>query len=117
MGRIVRVLVQSLLLTCPACQHGRMFRSRFRMNVRCPVCHVVFERDGVEITGGLSINVTLTMCIALFGAAAAFATDVPLVPLLLVLTAVTVAFPLWFYRHARGLWIGIIYLTGSMFED
>ena len=117
MGRIVRVLVQSLLLTCPACQHGRMFRSRFRMNVRCPVCHVVFERDGGEITGGLAINVTLTMCIALVGSAAAFVTDVPLVPLLLVLSAVTVVFPLWFYRHARGLWIGIIYLTGSMFED
>jgi hypothetical protein len=22
-----------------------------------------------------------------------------------------------FYRHARALWTGIVYLTGSMFED
>lgn len=117
MGRIVRVLTQSILLTCPACQRGRMFRSAFRMNVRCPVCQVIFERDGGEITGGMAINVTLTMCIALFGAILAFVTDIPIAPLLLGLTVVIIVFPLWFYRHARGLWIGIIYLTGSMFED
>lgn len=117
MLRIARVLTQSFMLTCPACQHGRMFRSHFRMNVRCPVCHVVFERDGGEITGGLAINVTLTMCIALIGSVLAFSTDIPLMPLLFGMTAVIVVFPLWFYRHARGLWVGIIYLTGSMFED
>lgn len=117
MGRIVRVLAQSMMLTCPACQHGRMFRSAFRMNVRCPVCHVVFERDGGEITGGLAINVTLTMCIALAGSILAYTTDIPILVLLLSLMAIVIVFPLLFYRHARGLWIGIIYLTGSMFED
>ena len=117
MGRVMRVLAQSAMLICPACQHGRMFRSFFRMNVRCSVCHVIFERDGGEITGGLAINVTLTMLIALCGAAMAFSTDVPLLPLLLSLSAVIIIFPLWFYRHARGLWVGIIYLTGSIFED
>lgn len=94
-----------------------MFRSRFTMNVRCPVCDVIFERDGGEITGGLAINATLTMFIAIVGAGAAFFSEVPLLPLLGCLSAVTIVFPLWFYRHARGLWIGIIYLTGSMFED
>ena len=117
MLRIIRVLTQSLLLTCPACQRGRMFRSAFRMNVRCPACHVVFERDGGEITGALAINVTLTMCIALSGSILAFSTDIPITTLLLALTAAIIIFPLVFYRHARGLWIGIIYLTGSMFED
>jgi hypothetical protein len=87
------------------------------MNVRCPVCHVIFERDGGEITGALAINVTLTMLIALIGAAAAFSSDIPIMPLLLVMSGIIIVFPLWFYRHARGLWIGIIYLTGSMFED
>lgn len=117
MGRVARVLTQSLLLICPACQRGRMFRSAFRMNIRCPVCQVIFERDSGEITGGMAINVTLTMLIAIIGAAIAFSTDIPVVPLLLVLSAIIIMFPLWFYRHARGLWVGIIYLTGSMFED
>ncbi|MBC8160450.1 MAG: DUF983 domain-containing protein [Roseiflexaceae bacterium] len=117
MGRVVRVLTQSLLLICPACQRGRMFRSAFRMNIRCPVCQVIFERDSGEVTGGMAINVTLTMLIAIIGAVIAFNTDIAVVPLLLSLATVIIIFPLWFYRHARGLWVGIIYLTGSMFED
>ena len=31
--------------------------------------------------------------------------------------AITVAVGLLFYRHARGLWTSILYLTGSIFED
>jgi len=42
---------------------------------------------------------------------------VPIIPLALLLAGIVVLFPLAFYRHARGLWVGIIYLTGSMFED
>ncbi|KAB8143866.1 DUF983 domain-containing protein [Chloroflexia bacterium SDU3-3] len=117
MPRALRVLTQSLLLTCPACQHGNMFRSGFRMNVRCPVCHVVFERDSGELTGGLAINATLTMAIAMVGAGFAFSPEVPIIPLVLLLAGIVVLFPLVFYRHARGLWVGILYLTGSMFED
>ena len=44
MLRIVRILSLGLLLICPACRRGRMFRSLFVMNVRCPVCGVIFER-------------------------------------------------------------------------
>src|SRR5437870_3605824 len=117
MLRIVRILVQGLLLICPACQRGRMFRSLFTMNVRCPVCGVIFERDYGEVTGAMAINVTLTMFIALVGAGAAAISDVPLLPLFLGMAVVVIAFSLWFYRHARGLWVSIIYLTGSMFED
>jgi uncharacterized protein (DUF983 family) len=117
MLRTLRILTQSLLLICPACRHGRMFRSFFKMNVRCPACGVIFERDAGEITGGMAINSTLTMCIGFLGAALAFFSDIPLIPLTGGLLLVTVAFPLWFYRHARGLWVGILYLTGSMFED
>jgi hypothetical protein len=29
----------------------------------------------------------------------------------------TIAFPMWFYRYARSLWTGVLYLTGSIFED
>ena len=34
-----------------------------------------------------------------------------------VVGGLTVAFGLLFYRHARGLWTSILYLTGSIFED
>ncbi len=88
MLRILYILALGLFLICPACRRGRMFRSRFVMNVRCPVCGVIFERDAGEVTGGMAINMTLTSLIAVVGD-----------------------------RHARGLWTSILYLTGSIFED
>jgi uncharacterized protein (DUF983 family) len=95
-----------------------MFRSHFRMNVRCPVCGVIFERDAGEVTGGMAINMTLTSLIALVGGGLlAVFTDLPVVLLILVIGVITVAFGLWFYRRARGLWTSILYLTGSIFED
>jgi len=37
--------------------------------------------------------------------------------LLGMLAAFTVVFGLLFYRPARGLWVSILYLTGSIDED
>jgi uncharacterized protein (DUF983 family) len=117
MGRILRVLRQAICLRCPACEHGRMFRSLYTMNVRCPVCGVIFERDAGEVTGGMAINCLATSTIAFAGAALAFNPHVPVWPLIGALLVLTTLFALWFYRHARALWTGILYLTGSMFED
>ena len=117
MAKIARTLFDGLRLICPACRSGRMFRGLFRMNVRCPVCGIIFERDAGEVTGGMAINAVLTATLAVSGAALAFITDVPILPLLAILMAATIIFPLWFYRHARGLWVAILYLTGSINED
>jgi uncharacterized protein (DUF983 family) len=118
MLRILYILTLGLLLRCPACRRGRMFRSLFVMNVRCPVCAVIFERDAGEVTGGMAINMTLTSTIALVGGGLlGVLTDVPAIELILLMGAFTVAVGLLFYRHARGLWTSILYLTGSIFED
>lgn len=117
MVRVVHILWCGMMLVCPACRHGRMFRSLFRMNVRCPACGMIFERDSGEVTGGVAINTLATATLAVVCAGVTFFYDVPLVLELLGLSAFTVLFPLLFYRHARGLWTSIIYLTGSMFED
>ncbi len=117
MRRVLRVLALSLILICPACGHGRMFRSAFTMNVRCPVCGVIFERDGGEVLGGVAINSLITSTFMFAGAFLAFFTDIPLSTLFGGLALFGIIFALLFYRHARGLWVGIIYLTGSMFED
>ncbi|MFZ9858121.1 MAG: DUF983 domain-containing protein [Roseiflexaceae bacterium] len=117
MLRIIHVLWLTLWLRCPACQRGHMFRSLFRMNVRCPVCGVVFERDHGEITGGMAINTVLVLLIAVAGAALSVVTDYPAWVIIGVTAVVMTVFGILFYRHARALWIGILYLTGSMFED
>ncbi len=117
MLRIFQILLLCFALRCPACRGGRMFRSLFRMNVRCPRCGVIFERDAGEVTGGMAINTVATSMLAVSGAIVAFFLDVPVVPWILGLMVVTVGFCLLFYRHARALWTGILYITGSMFED
>ena len=118
MFRILRILTLGLLLICPACRHGRMFRTLFIMNVRCPVCGVIFERDAGEITGGMAINMAITSLIALVGGGLmGVLTDLPALVLILMLGVITVASGLLFYRHARGLWTSILYLTGSIYED
>jgi uncharacterized protein (DUF983 family) len=118
MLRIMRILILGLLLTCPACRHGRMFRSLFVMNVRCPVCGVIFERDAGEVTGGMAINMTLTSTVALVGGGLlGVLTDLPAGELIILVGLITVAIGVLFYRHARGLWTSILYLTGSIFED
>jgi uncharacterized protein (DUF983 family) len=118
MLRILYILTLGLLLICPACRRGRMFRSQFVMNVRCPICGVIFERDAGEVTGGMAINMTLTSLIAVVGGGLlGVLTDIPAVLLIVVVGAFTVAVGLLFYRHARGLWTSILYLTGSIFED
>jgi len=118
MLRIIRILILGLLLICPACRHGRMFRSLFVMNVRCPVCGVIFERDAGEVTGGMAINMTLTSTVALVGGGLlGVLTDLPAGELIVLVGLITVAIGVLFYRHARGLWTSILYLTGSIFED
>jgi uncharacterized protein (DUF983 family) len=118
MVRVLYILTLGLLLICPACRRGRMFRSLFTMNVRCPVCGVIFERDAGEVTGGMAINATLTSTIAFVGGALlSVYTNLPALELIALAALITVGFSLLFYRHARGLWTSILYLTGSIFED
>jgi len=115
--RIMHVLWLTLWLRCPACQRGHMFRTAFRMNVRCPVCGVVFERDHGEITGGMAINTVLVLLIAVAGAVVSVVTPYSAWLIIGVTALVMTVVGVLFYRHARALWIGILYLTGSMFED
>lgn len=118
MRRIVQILIHGLFLICPVCQRGKIFRSLFTINARCPKCGVVFERDPGEVTGGMAITLVLTSTITVIsGGLLALLTDIPIALLIGGLTLFTVVFGLLFYRHARGLWISLLYLTGSIFEE
>src|SRR5262245_33124585 len=115
MRRTLRILLCGLLLTCPACRYGRMFRSLWTLNLRCPVCGIIFERDAGEVTGGMWINATVTSTLMMIAAFYfALFTRVGVAQLIGALVVFTVVFGLLFYRPARGLWISILYLTGSI---
>jgi hypothetical protein len=94
-----------------------MFRSLFQMNVRCPVCGVVFERDAGEITGAMAINTALMSLMAIAGAVLAIVTDLPASWIIGGTATTMIVFGVFFYRHARAVWVGILFLTGAIFED
>ena len=117
MLRLIRALFDGLILRCPRCRRGRMFERGFTMHRTCPVCGLEFERSVGEITGGMGINtvvtlLVITVCSLVFG----LNTSIPLLPLLLVLGAFAIIFPIAFYRSSRGMWAGFLYITGDNAE-
>jgi uncharacterized protein (DUF983 family) len=111
---IFRALLNGLLLRCPRCHRGRMFESAFKMRQQCPICGLLFERSSGEVTGGMVINLVVTItivmaCSLIFGLYSA----IPPLTLIGVLAIFTIVFPIIFYRTSRGLWAGLLYLTAA----
>ena len=114
---VLQALSCGLLLICPVCRQGRMSGSLFRLRERCPRCGVVFERDPGEMTGGMAINMVVSSILGVALAIyLAFFTTLSIPALAAILGAVTVGFGLLFHRHARGLWVAFLYLSGAIDE-
>ena len=115
--QVFQVLLAGLVWRCPRCEHGHMFRSGFKMYHACPVCALEFERASGEITGGMGIN-TVATCVLEVSLAIGFVfVPWPLELEVAVLVLAGVLFPIAFYRSARGLWAGFLYLTGNNSES
>lgn len=117
MLRVMHAFLDGLLLRCPRCHQRGMFASWFTMRRTCPSCGLPFERSSGEITGGMGFNIAVTLFIVIVAGAAIGFSSVPLLPAMLALAAVTVAFPIVFYPSSRGLWVGLLYLTGDNVES
>jgi uncharacterized protein (DUF983 family) len=114
MIRFLRALLDGLLLRCPRCHAGRMFAHGFTMNEACPNCGLPFEQASGEVTGGMGINIVVTLVAIILGSLVfGLNRNVPLAPLLIGLALFAVLFPIAFYRSSRGLWAGLLYITGD----
>lgn len=115
--RDLRSLLCGLLLICPVCRRGRMSQSLLTLRQRCSHCGVVFERDPGEVTGGMATNMVASsivgVAVAVYGAVFS-GWDVPV--LVAAVVGVTLGFGLLFHRHARGLWVAVLYITGAIYE-
>jgi uncharacterized protein (DUF983 family) len=114
-------LLYGFRLRCPVCRRGALFEEpwpwAFRMNEFCPVCRVRFMPDKGEITGGMAITMVVTSLLGVAGALyLALFTSLSPLWMAVWLIAIPTVFGLWFYRHAQGLWVAVLYLTGSMQE-
>ena len=114
MLRLFRALLDGLLLRCPRCHIGRMFARGFTMNQACPNCGLPFEKASGEITGGMGINIVVTLVVITLGSLVfGLNPAVPLGPLLIGLALFAILFPIAFYRSSRGLWASFLYITGD----
>ncbi len=118
MKHTLHILWTGLRLLCPVCQRGAMFRSLLDMNEHCPNCGVEFERDAGEVTGAIAILFTvLLLFIGVAGGMLALMTTIHAAILIIGLALLTTLIGVVFYRHARGLWVSFLYLSGAMFEE
>lgn len=121
MSKLSTIMHKSLVglaLRCPNCEQGEMFEGLMKMRKECPVCGVRFERQSGESVGGMYFNLGIAELITIPGFLIIEALfHPPFVPHLLFWLAFTVLFCLFFYRHARGLWVAISHLTGGVQTD
>src|SRR5687767_14833597 len=99
MIRFLRALFDGLILRCPRCHTGRMFAHGFTMAPACPNCGLPFEKASGEVTGGMGVNIVVTLvviivCALIFG----LNPRIPLLPLLIGLALFAILFPIAFYR-------------------
>ncbi len=118
MIRIVSKLLLGLLLRCPNCGRGRMFRGLFKMEPTCPYCGARYERQSGESIGGTLINLCVAEVLSVGGYFVSQALwSPPLAFQLVFWITFNIVFIVLFYRHARGLWVSIAYLAGGVYAD
>ena len=105
--RFWTLLKRSLLLRCPVCGEGKLFRGLLTMHERCESCGVKFEREPGFFLGSIYINYGLTaLIVAVAYPLLLFVWNVPEQQLLFGAVAFTVVFPILIFPWARSLWLG-----------
>lgn len=114
----LKKLVTGLMLRCPNCEQGALMKNWFEVKSVCPVCNVRFERSPGEGTGAMMIVLSLVplplilLFILLYNI-----WQVALPVLLIVMIIAPVLLALLIYRHARGIWVSVIFLSGGLYTD
>jgi uncharacterized protein (DUF983 family) len=102
--RFWTLLRRSLLLRCPYCGEGALFRRWFLMHQHCPRCGLKYEREPGFFLGSIYFNYGLTaLLVAIVYPVLLFNRVFSESRLLFIFV---VLFPMLFFRHARALWLG-----------
>ena len=110
LARVIRAERRALRLRCPRCGRAPLFRGWFTMNLVCAVCDLTFERAQGYWVGAIYVNYSVTVTIAVSGGFLLWVrAGVDPVGQLALWIPFVVAFPLWFFRYSRSLWLGLEY--------
>jgi len=109
--RIYSALRTAAHLACPRCAARTLFRGPFSMHAQCAVCHLTFEREPGYFIGAIYINYAATVLLAVAGFLLLDAYNaLSLTAQLLLWSAFSIAFPLFFFRYSKSLWLAIDHL-------
>lgn len=98
---------RALLLQCPRCGRGRLFRRGFTMFDRCSYCAWHFEREEGYWTGAMAVNIVVSELVIAAVVIPLAAMQTPLVPLIVIGLPFTILLPLMLFWHSRAFWMAI----------
>ena len=106
--RVTLGLRRAARLRCPRCGRGPLFRGWFSMNEVCAVCDLIFERAHGYWIGAIYVNYAVTTAVAVSGYFALWTwTGLSTAGQLALWLPFCVAFPLWFFRYSRAIWLAV----------
>ncbi|HEV8656465.1 MAG TPA: DUF983 domain-containing protein [Candidatus Limnocylindria bacterium] len=107
----MRRLAAVLTLRCPRCLSGRVWGGFVSMNVACPVCGLVFDRESGYFAGAMVVSYALAVPIlaAMVVALILIGGLDPVVALIIGNTAYLVLVP-FIFRYSRVVWLHLDWL-------
>ena len=101
-------LKRGLLLRCPVCGQGHLFKGVFKMNEYCPVCDFRFEREEGYFSSAMAINLIISeLVITAFAIPLAANQAIPILTILLWGGPLAILLPFLLFRHSRSLWMAM----------
>jgi uncharacterized protein (DUF983 family) len=109
-GLVRAILARSkaiVLLRCPRCFQGKVFRGSFAMNDPCPVCGIVFQREEGYFLGAMYVSYLLATVFfgCLFFLGESLFPDVNSFLLVGAITVLYLPFVPAVFRYSRVVWM------------
>jgi uncharacterized protein (DUF983 family) len=117
----VRQLVAAVFrLRCPVCLEGPVFHDRFNAFGKCDHCGFYFSRESGFWAGSTYFGYGATIfLVGTVGFTLGFVLGLGWnTTVLVAIIVVAIAFPLWFFRYSRVIWLALdLYLNPPVTED
>jgi uncharacterized protein (DUF983 family) len=105
-----RLLWRGILLRCPRCGDGKLYRKGYTMYHACASCGWVFEREEGYWTGAMAVNLVVTEALIFIGIFPPLILRAPLLPTLILGLGLAIITPFVFYWHSKSLWMTLDFM-------